>query len=89
MNIACWLARSAKSFPDQIALVQGTGTAIFYREFASSAASLAGALLNKLGCLPGDPGARVAVLAGNCPAYLEALYAIWWAGCIAVPINAK
>ena len=89
MNIACWLARSAKSFPDQIALVQGTGTAIFYREFASSAASLAGALRDKFGCQPGDPGARVAVLAGNCPAYLEALYAIWWAGCIAVPINAK
>ena len=29
------------------------------------------------------------MLAGNCPAYLEVMYAIWWAGCVAVPINAK
>jgi acyl-CoA synthetase (AMP-forming)/AMP-acid ligase II len=25
----------------------------------------------------------------NCPEYLEALYGIWFAGLIAVPINAK
>ena len=86
MNIACWLVRSAKSLPDQAALVLGTRAALSYREFAGCAAARASALRNHLGCMPGD---RIAVLAGNCPAYLEALYAIWWAGCVAVPINAK
>lgn len=89
MNIACWLARSANSFPNHPALVFGAGTAVSYREFASRAASIAGALRSKLGCQPGDAGGRIAVLAGNCPAYLEVMYAIWWAGCVAVPINAK
>ena len=86
MNIACWLARSAKSLPDNTALVLGSRQVLSYREFADGAAARANALRNQLGCLPGD---RIAVLASNCPAYLEALYAIWWAGCVAVPINAK
>jgi long-chain acyl-CoA synthetase len=85
MNIARWLARSAKTFPDHAALVPGSGPAVSYREFAQRAAALANALA-QVGCAPGD---RVAVLAQNCAAYLEALYAIWWAGCVAVPINAK
>ncbi len=86
MNIAGWLARSATSLPDHPALVPGAGSALSYRQFARGAAARASALRDKLGCQPGD---RIAVLAGNCPAYLEALYAIWWAGCVAVPINAK
>ncbi len=86
MNIACWLARSAKSHPDQAALVLGTRPAMSYRAFAGNAAARAHSLRSQMGCMPGD---RIAILAGNCPAYLEALYAIWWAGCVAVPINAK
>ncbi len=86
MNIACWLARSAKSLPDNAALVLGTRQVLSYREFAGGAAARANALHSQLGCRPGD---RIAVIASNCPAYLEALYAIWWAGCVAAPINAK
>ena len=86
MNIAHWLARSAKSLPDQSALVLGAGSALSYREFAGAAALRASALRGKFGCRPGD---RIAVLAENCPAYLQVLYAIWWAGCVAVPINTK
>ena len=86
MNIACWLARSAKSHPDQAALVLGTRPATSYREFAGNAAARSYSLRSQMGCMPGD---RIAILAGNGPAYLEALYAIWWAGCVAVPINAK
>ena len=86
MNIAGWLARSATSLPDHPALMPGAGRAVSYRQFAHGAAARASALRDKFGCLPGD---CIAVLAGNCPAYLEALYAIWWAGCVAVPINAK
>jgi long-chain acyl-CoA synthetase len=49
-------------------------------------ASVAGALRQKVGLVPGD---RVAICMANAPEYLEALYAIWWAGLGAVPINAK
>ena len=86
MNIAHWLVRSAKSFPDHPALALGTGIALSYRDLAHAAAARANALRSHLAC---QPGTRIAVLAGNCPACLEALYAIWWAGCVAVPINAK
>ena len=86
MNIVSWLARSAKSFPEQTALALGRESVLSYREFAHGAALLANVLQNEMECQPGD---RIAVLAGNCPAYLQALYAIWWAGCAAVPINAK
>ena len=34
-------------------------------------------------------GDRVAIVSRNHPAYLEALFACWWAGLIAVPVNAK
>ena len=57
-----------------------------YRAFAGNAAARAHSLRSQMGCMPGD---RIAILSGNCLAYLEALYAIWWAGCVAVPINAK
>ena len=86
MNIASWLERSAKSLPDHTALALGRVPVMSYREFARGAARLANALQREMNCQPGD---RIAVLAANCPAYLQALYAIWWAGCAAVPINAK
>ena len=86
MNIAHWLARSAKSFPDHPALALGSRTVLSFREFAAATAVRAHALQSRMDC---QPGTRIAILAGNCPAYLEALYAIWWAGCVAVPINAK
>lgn len=35
------------------------------------------------------PGDRVAIVSRNRPEYLEALFAIWHAGCVAVPINAR
>jgi long-chain acyl-CoA synthetase len=33
------------------------------------------------------PGSRVAVLLGNSPAFVAALYGVWRAGCVAVPLN--
>ena len=86
MNIAHWLARSANTFPGNAALVHGIANRLSYRDFAQHAAACAGALRHRFGCHPGD---RIAILAGNQPEYLEALYGIWWAGCVAVPINAK
>ena len=74
MNIAHWLARSAKSFPDHPALALGTVITLSYRDWAQAAAARANALRSHWDV---QPGTRIAVLAGNCPAYLEALYAIW------------
>ena len=49
-------------------------------------AGAAGGLREGLGLAPGD---RVAIVMRNRPEYLEALYAIWHAGLVAVPVNAR
>ena len=41
------------------------------------------------GVLNLSPGDRVAIAMKNCPEYIEVLFAIWHAGCAAVPMNAK
>ena len=48
--------------------------------------ALAGACAARAGSRPGE---RVAIVMRNAPEYLEALYATWWAGLVAVPVNAK
>ncbi len=85
MNIAHWLSRSANVYPDNAALIS-VERRITYGQFARTAAAIAGALRDRFECRPGD---RIAVLSGNRAEYLEALYGTWWAGCVAVPINAK
>lgn len=86
MNLALWLARSARLRPDGPALVTGTTVEASYALWAGRAAATAGALRGRFDVAPGD---RVALVMGNCTAYLEALYGIWWAGAVAVPVNAK
>ena len=36
-----------------------------------------------------EPGDRVGIFATNCPAYIELVWAAWWAGLAVVPVNAK
>ncbi|MBL8513962.1 MAG: AMP-binding protein [Betaproteobacteria bacterium] len=86
MNIALWLERSARQWPDRPALVSGRETVADYRGFAHTAAALAGVLRGRWGVAEGD---RVAILAPNCPEMLVAMYAIWDCGAVAVPVNAK
>ncbi len=86
MNIAHWLARAAREYPDLPALGLGAGIVADYRALGRRSATLAGALKGKLGLEPGD---RVALVMANVPAYVEILFAIWHAGLAAVPINAK
>jgi len=85
MNPAEWLLSTAKSSPEAPALFCGTVLTADYGTFARRAASIAGAL-GQRGICAGD---RVAILMQNRTEYLEALYGIWWAGAVAVPINAK
>lgn len=86
MNLALWLHRAAKLWPDRPALLCGTVVIADYAEFADRAARLAARLSEVYGFAPGD---RAALFHKNSPDYLIILYAIWYAGGVVVPINAK
>jgi len=86
MNPAQWLARSAARTPDRPALYRGTELVADYRTFYHRSAAIAGALTAECGLVAGD---RVAIYMNNRTEYLEALYGIWCAGGVPVPVNAK
>jgi len=86
MNLAQLLVRTAQVHPDAPALFHGEEQLCNYRELADRAARIGGCLANALRMRPGE---RVALLLHNVPEYLEVLYGIWFAGLVAVPINAK
>lgn len=85
MNVAHWLHRRARISPDRPALFLGREKVADYAGFDTCAARVGG-WLQAQGIAPGD---RVAIFMKNCPDYLIAQYAIWYAGAVAVPINAK
>ena len=86
MNLAQLLVRAARVFPERDAVWLGDRPLLRYRKLADRAACLAGHFANTLGLAPGE---RVALYMRNHVAYLEVLYAAWWAGLVVVPINAK
>src|SRR3954452_4742989 len=86
MNVAEWLAATARLRPDAPALLTGFDLDADYATFARRAAAIGAALSRDYGLEPGD---RVALFASNCTKYLECLYGIWWIGAAAIPINAK
>jgi long-chain acyl-CoA synthetase len=86
MNLALWLERAGKSHPTAPAVGLGDRVVRSYGEFAGRVARLAGALRARLRLVPGD---RVAIIARNSIDYLDVFYAIWHAGLVAVPANAK
>ncbi|GAB4175273.1 MAG: long-chain fatty acid--CoA ligase [Rhodocyclaceae bacterium] len=85
-NLARLLLRSARAHPRLPALASGSGVVCDYAGLASRVERLAGALVRRLGLVPGG---RVALVMKNSPAYVELLFACWHAGLTAVPINAK
>ncbi|MGX0902051.1 long-chain acyl-CoA synthetase [Roseovarius sp. MBR-79] len=85
MNIGLWLERAARGAPRHPALFLGRKQVADYAGFDARARGVAGPLIAQ-GVTPGD---RVALFMGNAPDYLTALYGIWYAGAVAVPINAK
>ena len=86
MNITQLLARSARVSPDSPALSLGTRVWLRYGELMQRVAAMAAGLREQLHLQPGD---RVALAMSNCPQALELLYAAWYAGLIAVPVNAR
>ena len=86
MNPAEWLVRTARLSPAAPALLKGEAIEADYATFATRVAAIAGALSaeHKIG-----KGSRVALFMSNRTEYLEAMYGIWFAGAVVVPINAK
>ncbi len=82
MNIGKLLTKSARTFPENLAITCGTKE-LTYAEFNDRANRLANGL-NRLGVRPGD---NVAVLMYNCPEMLESMFACFKAGCGVIPIN--
>src|SRR3981081_725040 len=86
MNVAEWLAATARLRPDAPALLTGFDLDADYATFAGRAAAIGAELARTYDIQAGD---RVGLFATNCTQYLECLYGIWWIGAVAIPINAK
>lgn len=86
MNLSTWLERHAQQRPDAPAIAEGDRVHATWREWAARSAALTGGLRDSLGLATGD---RVAIVMRNRPEYLEAQFAIWQAGLVAVPVNAR
>ena len=85
MNLAHLLQRKALEHPDRPAIYSGTRCVASHSAWAERAARV-GAHMRQAGLLPGD---RVVLFMHNHPRYLELLFGAWWAGLVAVPVNAK
>ena len=86
MNLAVWVERHGRLRPDAPALAEGERVHASWAEFAARAAGAASGLRESFGLSPGD---RVAIVMRNRPEYLEAQFAVWHAGLVAVPVNAR
>jgi long-chain acyl-CoA synthetase len=86
MNIADWLERAGRSHGGSPAIAVAEQVVSDYRRLARRSAALA-ASFKQLFHL--EPGERIAIIAKNCPEYIEALFGAWWGGYVAVPVNAK
>ncbi len=86
MNISVLLRNAARTYGHRPAISVGDELRFTYGELNERAARLAGGLLAMHRLKPGD---RVLVAMSNRPIYLEVLFAIWHAGLVAVPVNAK
>src|ERR1700685_3888517 len=84
MNLAGWVEKWGRAAPDRTAIAIGSDTHSTYRQWAARSRTMAG---NLAAACP--PQARVAIAMTNRPEFLEALFAIWHAGLVAVPMNAK
>ena len=86
MNLAVWVQRHGRRRPDAPALAEGERVHAGWSTFAARTAAAAAGLCAEFGLSPGD---RVAIFMSNRPEYLEALFSIWHAGLVAVPVNAR
>jgi long-chain acyl-CoA synthetase len=86
MNLAVWVERHGLRRPGDPALADGERVHADWAAFAARMAGAAAGLRDDFGLSAGD---RVAIVMRNRPEYLEAMFAIWHAGLVAVPVNAR
>jgi acyl-CoA synthetase (AMP-forming)/AMP-acid ligase II len=84
MNLFTLLDQAATRFPQRGAIYVGHEPVVTYTELRSRALRLGGGLRSRYGA-----GDRIAIVSENRPEYVEALFGIWAAGLVAVPVNAK
>lgn len=85
MNLAVWIQRNAGRLGTAPAIATGERVHATWAELAVRVAALAGGLRAR-GLEPGD---RLAIVMSNRAEYLEAQFAAWHAGLVAVPVNAR
>ncbi len=85
MTLAHLLLRQARQRPDSPAIFSGAELHASHHDWAARSAGLA-ERLRAAGLQPGEP---VLLFARNHPRYLEVLWGLWWAGLVAVPVNAR
>jgi long-chain acyl-CoA synthetase len=83
MNLALAFAQSARNDPAKTALFWGD-VRFSYGQFWEQTRLVAEQLQTRLGVRRGD---RVGLWLRNCPEFVPALFGIWQAGAVAVPIN--
>jgi long-chain acyl-CoA synthetase len=83
MNLALAFAHSAQRDPAKTALFWGDAH-FSYSQFRAQSLSVARRLTAQFGVRRGD---RVGIWLKNCPEFVPALFGIWQAGAVAVPIN--
>ena len=86
MNLALFMDRARRLNGEQPAISTGKKVAQSYGSLGSRVARLAAAM-RKL--TVNHEAARIGIFMENCPQYLEVLFACWYAGVVAVPVNAK
>ena len=86
MNLAVWVERHGRRRPGDPALADGERVHADWATFAARVAAAAAGLRDEFSLSPGD---RVAIVMRNQPEYLEAQFAIWHAGLVVVPVNAR
>ncbi len=86
MNVAQWLVNSGAQYPQELALARGNEYLLDYQALAQRSAVIAANFQQLYQLKAGD---KVALISSNCAEYIELLFAIWHAGLVVVPINAK
>jgi long-chain acyl-CoA synthetase len=85
VDLSHTLFRTARRVPRAIAVIERDRLELSYEQLAGRVLRLAGGLA-RLGV---QRGGRVALVAQNCSAYVELLYACWTLGAAVIPVNAR
>ena len=86
MNPATWVERHGRRLATRPAIADGDQVHATWSQFAERATRAAAGFQQQFGLTAGD---RVAIVMRNRPEYLEAMFGIWHAGMVVVPVNAR